>query len=797
MPAIESLPSYCFHLYRVCFSCETTTLDRLSLLRRAVRRTMAAASDSKSSFLASLSPWGGSRTASPAPKSAVIEGSNREDRHLRQSSGQDHSISLRPSPGLKHYPRDCPPLKPRWFYAVDIPKRKPFAPETGETSKSSATPKKHVPFSESDSRSIESAFQAFGKEESEAGNALRSTKVPVNDDFLFDVNIENRELEPAYWIGPVYEVRRGSWFYQESAGLRPCDENLANQLEEGYIKVAPWRKPAKLEASRSASQPRGRPTSLILDSLEKAKAVASPSPRRPVSELREDGKSTEVSNQTSPERAPLPNTDIQPTLPKQQEAANTPSDGSGTTYRLFGAYMNSIVTYQDSSVAWLSTDDFMSRMSSSVYGRFGPTGTKIVRGYTKGAESSRKADTEEKQTRDDRRKAAQLQQADQPEAPKVKPTEPEPEDTPQGPPRRSALERQLSSLAGIPGAESKEDLAEEARQEEEKEMENYGEANASEQGREIEHLVLVTHGVGQRLGLRLDSINFIHDVNTLRKTMKAVYESAPDLQALNASVEDVPPNCRIQVLPVCWRHLLDFPKQSVRRNRKELDLADVDSIDEEDYPSLADITVDGVPAVRNLITDLAMDVLLYQSAYREHIAGIVQRECNRIYKLFKERNPSFSGRVSLVGHSLGSAILFDILCRQKDTGGAPAGTRLRMRSKGSKDKVPEQRNFSLDFDCENFFCLGSPIAMFQMLKGRTIAGRKNQTDLPAESPFDPDPMVNDPFGQAAGEFNKSSNLLPITISSPKCLEIYNIFHPTDPIAYRYVQKLRALHLRTR
>lgn len=40
------------------------------------------------------------------------------------------------------------------------------------------------------------------------------TKVPVNEDFLFDVDIEERELAPAYWPGPVYEVRRGTWFYQ-------------------------------------------------------------------------------------------------------------------------------------------------------------------------------------------------------------------------------------------------------------------------------------------------------------------------------------------------------------------------------------------------------------------------------------------------------------------------------------------------------------------------------------------------------------------------------------------------------
>ncbi len=33
----------------------------------------------------------------------------------------------------------------------------------------------------------------------------KDTCVPVNEDFLFDVSIERRELCPVYWHGPVYE----------------------------------------------------------------------------------------------------------------------------------------------------------------------------------------------------------------------------------------------------------------------------------------------------------------------------------------------------------------------------------------------------------------------------------------------------------------------------------------------------------------------------------------------------------------------------------------------------------------
>ena len=220
----------------------------------------------------------------------------------------------------------------------------------------------------------------------------------------------------------------------------------------------------------------------------------------------------------------------------------------------------------------------------------------------------------------------------------------------------------------------------------------------------------------------MESVNFIHDVNVLRKTSKSVYETSPDLQALNNEVDKLPKNCRVQVLPVVWRHLLDFPKQSFKQN-SERDLTDADF--DEEYPSLESITVEGVPAIRQLLSDLALDILLYQSAYREHIASIVQEECNRIYELFIERNPSFRGKVSMIGHSLGSAIVFDILCQQRDANLAPFSLHKPRRSISQQPKETKHHDSKsgLKFEVEDFYCLGSPLGLYQMLKGRKIAGR--------------------------------------------------------------------------
>ena len=75
-------------------------------------------------------------------------------------------------------------------------------------------------------------------------------------------------------------------------------------------------------------------------------------------------------------------------------------------------------------------------------------------------------------------------------------------------------------------------------------------------------------------------VNFIHDVNVLRKTLKSVYSTSADLKSLNLEDGDGPGNCRVQVLPVCWRHLLDFPRRREEK-RREHDLGETFREEEE------------------------------------------------------------------------------------------------------------------------------------------------------------------------------------------------------------------------
>ncbi|KKK23247.1 hypothetical protein AOCH_001193 [Aspergillus ochraceoroseus] len=704
-------------------------------------RAIMAKESQKGTFLGAIPSWSTSKNTPIQPSA----GHSPLD-PLQRSQGEDHTVSHRQRLSLRYYPKDCPPLRVRWFYAVDSPKWKPSPPDQKkDDSKPPPSPKKFVPFTPKDSHSIEQAFQRISdieieREEAHYNRPVDTTRdvsvrVPVNEDYLFDVDIQRRDLSPAYWTGPVYEVRRGTWFVQDGSTFKPCEENLATQLEEGYLKVKPWR------------------TEDAQDSLPQV---------LPTLRAREQESGCPANNTESTARV------------------SSVSTNEARKYRLFGSYMSSIVTYQDASSALLANDDFM----STVYQKLGGVpGTRLVRGFSEMKKQNETQDIKSSDQKSAREPSPAAPRDLATGSPSKRPAEllrsstprkqPENDDVTEMDPEET-LERRVSSLAG---GKDTADIEEEARRQEEKEMEDSREADNEDREREVDHLVLVTHGIGQRLGLRLESVNFIHDVNVLRKTMKSVYRASPDLQALNSEFPDKHKNCRVQVLPVCWRHLLDFPYQRVGQNRKEHDLGDADTLEDDVYPNLSDITLESVPAVRNLISDLAVDVLLYQSKYCERISSIVKQECNRIAELYKKRNPKFHGSVSLCGHSLGSAILFDILCAE----------RPEPMSHGYSGTNNATSDLSLAFECEELFCLGSPVALFQMLKGKTIAGRPalsrgSSKIFPKESDECADPPSSTSKRQPA---NLSAGLnLGDNRSLPKCRQLYNIFHPSDPVSYR-------------
>jgi hypothetical protein len=389
-----------------------------------------------------------------------------------------------------------------------------------EDTKPPPPPKKFVTFSEHDSSAIETAYQKLADEYddpskeqqrseddigmsrsassaerkpntsmNEAGldeNAGGKVRVPVHEDFLFDVDVERRELSPVYWLGPIYEVRRGSWFYAEGSTLRPCDENLAAQLEEGYLKVKPFRYPKAPEKppQKVGNDPKSLALSGAFGSRNRS-GSGEVTPKASMENLR-------AANQQSLDVATAALKDAPPPTPHQPQ-----------THRLFGAYMNSIVTYQDSTVAWLSADNIISRVSSTMYQKFAGggylSGVKIVRGYTDPGKTKETEKTPPTPTSAAARPSnlpptLQLDERQQ----KLLKRRSAPPSTKSS--DKSGSEPGLMTLHGDIDPDSE---AEAVRKRDEKEIQNdYKDREGENQGREIEHLILVTHGIGQRLGMR-------------------------------------------------------------------------------------------------------------------------------------------------------------------------------------------------------------------------------------------------------------------------------------------------------
>lgn len=172
---------------------------------------------------------------------------------------------------------------------------------------------------------------------------------------------------------------------------------------------------------------------------------------------------------------------------------------------------------------------------------------------------------------------------------------------------------------------------------------------------------------------------------------------------------------RIEVLPISWHRTLHSDDTGIDKKLKS-------------------ITLESIPRLRDFTNDTLLDILLYTSpVYCQTIISAVGNEINRIYDLYKQRNPSFEGNVSLGGHSLGSLILFDLLAHQhseseKESEENPDGAtpknvvfpkKLNRRISymmGNVGHGQPQINYpQMKFSPKAFFAMGSPIGKFYLI----------------------------------------------------------------------------------
>ena len=148
--------------------------------------------------------------------------------------------------------------------------------------------------------------------------------------------------------------------------MKPCDENLATQIEEGYLKLKPFRAPATTT------------TKVLAQSEDK---VTRPPLQSPNPKTKESPSETETkapnSRSSSPFRFSRSGT---PTTPVVEIAKKE------MIWKLLGdLHMGKYVVYTNATTAWLLSDDLYGKLTSSVYQTLSAGihlgGAKLVRGY--------------------------------------------------------------------------------------------------------------------------------------------------------------------------------------------------------------------------------------------------------------------------------------------------------------------------------------------------------------------------------------------------------------------------------
>ncbi|XP_068231077.1 phospholipase DDHD1-like [Palaemon carinicauda] len=264
-------------------------------------------------------------------------------------------------------------------------------------------------------------------------------------------------------------------------------------------------------------------------------------------------------------------------------------------------------------------------------------------------------------------------------------------------------------------------------------------ANASDKPPDINHIVFVIHGIGQKM----ERGRIIKNCTVLRENIGFLKQKYyPGVAKSGQTVE---------FFPVEWRSSL------------VLDAGVIESI-----------TPHKIINIRQMLNASFMDIMYYNSPlYREEVIKGLTGEMNRLYTMFTQRNPYFEangGKVSIVAHSLGCVITYDIVigwnpaqqfdqqmvqslieCIDKKEDTTPRSKQAQKEE--LKDLLKSYKcchsQPSLNFKIENFFCLGSPLAVFLALRNKN----------------------------ADGEF-------PDLIPPRLCKRLLNIYHPADPVAYR-------------
>ncbi|MCJ1383688.1 hypothetical protein MMC17_006802 [Xylographa soralifera] len=530
------------------------------------------------------------------------------------------------------------------------------------------------------------------------GHKGKKAYVPVGLSRLHLVEMPLLQMKPIYW-SPVHDVSsvvRGTWFYKET--MRPIEADLANQLEEGYEYMRPWTQSYKDECK----------SCLEFGAEAELKVVHKLWPsEEPSNTGNAPGKSKK--GKTVHNTQPVPLTPEEKARKEAAERASRSENVAAGDLMTEGTEEDGVRLYAKSSVIYANGRDAQilspNLLPSPARGRkpLGPIlkgriiGLPVVRGF------------------------------DQKAWDKLYPQK-------KNSTAKKAHAGAIASQSGAATTITERDACPACL--------------AGEQRPTVTDLVLVIHGIGQKLSERIESYHFTHAINAFRRQLNVELESEAVQPWLRQDLGGM------MVLPVNWRSTLSFedggPNSGTNARSNESSPKEF---------TLKDITAETIPAVRNLISDVMLDIPYYLSHHKPKMIEAVIKEANRIYRLWCRNNPGFQeiGRVHLIAHSLGSVMALDILSKQP--------TKLPEHLDLTNKKI---HRHMFEFDTKNLFFCGSPAGFFLLLNHAPLVPRRGRAKPEADGE-DLRPSIT----AEAGVYG--------------CLavdNIYNIMHYNDPIAYR-------------
>ena len=310
----------------------------------------------------------------------------------------------------------------------------------------------------------------------------------------------------------------------------------------------------------------------------------------------------------------------------------------------------------------------------------------------------------------------------------------------------------------------------------------------------VDHLVLVVHGIGEMLqAIDLFGLSKLATIVDCCRFLRENHADVMDVRVsqLYESFDGISKSGRVDYLPVEWHEAFTIHSQRRRSASTHDSRLQRARAMRPANVMIGDISLRTIPQMRQFANDTLMDVLYFMSPeHHDIIIDIVVREMNCVVRKFRSLT-GFQGNISIIGHSLGSIISWDILSNQlpRTKGASESNSNDDNNEVGAAESIEEETYFDasaaaedealpdsqdgtedpecspesttssgkkeelparcpqLSFTVDNAFMLGSPIAVFLMIR--------NQTD-PLSKDF-----------QLRG-----------------CSRVFNIFHPYDPVAYR-------------